>query len=378
MRVAIFTDTFTPEINGVARATARQTDYFKTNSIPYLVIAPDYGRPNSETEENTITISSLRFPLYSECRVALPRTNTIIDRIKDFSPDVIHLSTPFFVGLCGLKLAQKLGIARVASYHTDLPGYLTYYRLGLLKGLAWQYLRWFHNQCQLNICPSGETAGLIKQKGILNTRVCGNGVDTELFNPLRFNQNARRKLVPDGKIAFLYVGRLAAEKNIDILMQAFAQVSCKYPWAHLVITGGGPILGDLKASAPPGVTFTGYLEGIALAEVYASSDIFVFPSTTETYGLVVLEALASGLPVIAPYEGGLKENLKHDYNGLACKPLDVADLARAMEVLLNNSSLRFRLAQNARPFALQKSWDHVIGELVENYKEVVLAEQKTA
>lgn len=370
MKVAIFSDTFIPEVNGVASATARLATYLEENHIPTLVVAPNPGTAHKQGH-NVVGVSGFSFPLYPECKVSLPRYNTVGKGVAGFAPDLIHLVTPFTIGLCGLKLARATGVVPVATFHTDYPRYLDYYRLGMFKGMAWQYLKWFHNQCGINFCPSVETGQTLELKGISNIKVCGNGVDTELFNPSRFSPEVRNSCVPEGKIAFLYVGRLAAEKNLEILLDAFARVSARYPWAHLVITGDGPLLAKLKHKAPAGVTFTGYLSGITLAQVYASSDIFVFPSTTETFGLVILEAMASGLPVIAANAGGIKDNLAHNFNGLACRPLDPVDLAAAMELMLTDSTLRFRLAEKARPYALQKSWQKVFESMVDNYEQFI-------
>ncbi|SFG16230.1 Glycosyltransferase involved in cell wall bisynthesis [Desulfotomaculum arcticum] len=368
MRVAIFTDTFVPQVNGVAQVVAKFVAYLKQNNIANVIFAPNYGRRSTYINNyNVFTVPCINFPLYPECKLAFPGLSAIRQQLEEFSPDIIHLMTPFSIGLCGLKMATKTGIPFVASFHTDFPGYLNYYRLSIFEGLAWQYLRWFHNRCGANFCPSEDTSKLLKINNINNVKIWGNGVDITLFNPARYSNIVRRKYVPEDKIAFLYVGRLAPEKNLTLLFNAFQRVYQKYPNAHLVITGDGPSYHELKQKAPQGVTFTGYLTGAFLAEIYASCDAFVFPSTTETYGLVILEAMASGLPVVAAYAGGIKENLIHNYNGLACVPQDEEDLSLKMELMLRDQKLRSRLAKNAVYYAAQKSWDHVFNELLENY-----------
>ncbi len=370
MRLAIFTDTFMPQVNGVSQALDKLVSYLRKNNLPTIIFAPGQNALQFENY-NLCSISSFNMPVYPEYKVGLPRYDLVSKKLKEFAPDLIHLATPFTIGLCGLKLAKKMSIPCIASYHTDFPGYLNYYRLGVLKRLSWQYIKWFHNQCSSNFCPSSESQKALKVNGINKVKIWGNGVDSELFNPKKFNLTLRSKYVPEDKIAFLYVGRLAPEKNLNMLLKSFKQVNASYPEAHLVITGDGPSYNYLKKEAPQGVSFTGYLLGNDLAEIYASCDVFVFPSATETYGLVILEAMASELPVIAAYAGGVKENIIHNYNGLACIPLDQNDLTSKMKTIISDTTLRDKLSQNARHYATQKSWDHIFNDMVMNYHTIV-------
>ena len=371
MRIAIFSDTFVPQVNGVARTVARLVDYLDKKNIPNLVFSPSYGGPHNNKDYNVFSVPGFNFPLYPECKLALPMYRAMHRKLAEFKPEVIHLVTPFTIGLCGLKMAAKTGIPPVASFHTDFPGYLNYYGFGMLEKLSWQFLRWFHNRCAANFTPSKETQKLLKINGIKNVGIWGKGVDADLFNPARHSIKTKTMYVPVDKFSFLYVGRLAPEKSLDVLFKAYRLVKKSHPEAHLVITGDGPIYGKLVREAPPEVTFTGYKSGLALAEVYASCDAFVFPSSTETYGLVILEALASGLPVLAAYAGGVKENLMHTYNGLACLPGDPEDLAAKMEMLLADRKMHATMARNARQFAEQKSWDSVFEGLLRDYEHIL-------
>ncbi|MFZ5650095.1 MAG: glycosyltransferase, partial [Bacillota bacterium] len=197
--------------------------------------------------------------------------------------------------------------------------------------------------------------------------------------PLKREPSFKARVGAEDKTVLLYVGRLAPEKDLDILIRSFGNLNKYHPGTHLVITGAGPLEAGLKREAPPNVTFTGYLHGEELAEAYASSDIFLFPSTTETYGNVILEAMASGLPVVAPCSGGVKENLFNLYNGLACRPRNCADMVKAAIELIENESLRKTLAGQARAHALTRSWDNVINKLVDGYAETIAQKsRKTA
>lgn len=365
MRVAIFTDTFLPQVNGVARTIGRLAVELTKRNIDYLILAPETGL--SGQEYNVHFSPGLQFPFYPECRLAVPGLGDLSARLEEFSPDVVHLVTEFSMGLCGLKYAQSKGLPIVSSYHTNIPQYLSYYGFSFLSEAAWKYMRWFHNQCPVNFCPSEDSMKLLVKNGILNLDIWGRGVDTKLFNPARQDPAFKKHLGADGKTVLLYVGRLAAEKDLDILMSAFRQVNLSGRNAHLVITGSGPLEESLKHEANENITFTGYLSGEELAVAYASSDIFVFPSTTETFGNVVLEAMASGLPVVGAYSGGVRDNLIDNYNGLACRPRHAGDMANAIKKLIADTGLAKELSVQARRHALEKSWDSAMQKIIRGY-----------
>jgi len=373
MRLAIFTDTFIPQINGVSYSLIKFADHLKQSDIPYLIFAPDYQGKRAESDNgfNVCSLAGYSLPIYPECRISRPQFAFVRNKLTDFAPDLIHLATPFTVGLSGLKAAKKMDLPRVAAYHTDFPEYLDYYKLGLLKGLAWRYFRWFHNQCLVNFCPSLEFQASLAGKGINNVRLWRNGVDCERFYPDLASDDLRHRYVEAGKFAFLYVGRLAPEKNLDILLEAFRQVRETYPKAHLVITGNGPSYNALTRQKPLGVSFTGYLTGNDLAAMYASCDAFVFPSITETSGMVILEAFASGLPAVAAYAGGVKEHVIDHHNGLTCRPLDAGDLAAKMIELLTDPALRNELAHNARRTAEKMSWRNIFKHILPQLQSLI-------
>jgi len=370
LKVAIFTDTFVPQVNGVARTMGRLAGALSERDISCLVLSPDTGFEDNRGYDLYFS-QGFKFLVYPECKIALPNFSELCIRLDLFKPDVLHLATEFSMGLCGLKYASRARIPVVGSYHTNLPQYLSYYGFSFLSVWVWKYLCWFHNQCLKNYCPSKETLKLLSTKGVRNLDIWGRGVDTALFSPLKRKPSFKVQVGAEDKTVLLYVGRLAPEKDLDILINAFRILNKYHRGIHLVITGEGPLSASLKREAPPGVTFTGYLHGEELAEAYASSDIFVFPSTTETYGNVILEAMASGLPVVASYSGGVKENLINFYNGLACRPQSCTDMVMAATALIEHEYLRKNLAAQARAHALTMSWDSVINKLIDGYAEVV-------
>lgn len=371
MRLAIFTDTYLPQVNGVAKTLGRLSAFLVEKKIPHVIFAPA-TKGGDNQENNVYTFASHDFFLYPECKISMPNYNKISDILEKFQPTLIHVTTPFPIGLLGLKYAGEHNIPAVASYHTNFVQYLEYYGLNFLKPISWNIFRWFHNKFQRNFCPSQETLRLLKRRGINNLEVWSRGVSLEAFHPSKQSEELRRKMGGDGKILLLYVGRLAPEKNIDVLLAALHSVNYQVKdKIHLALVGDGPAKEQLQAKAPENVTFFGYLQGDELAQAYASADIFVFPSVTETLGNVVLEAMASGLPVIAAKAGGIKDNLRHLENGLACQPRNSLSMAQAILTMVEDDDLRVRLAEQAFAYAGTRSWEAIFSKLVESYENVI-------
>ncbi|MFZ5968134.1 MAG: glycosyltransferase family 4 protein [Bacillota bacterium] len=370
MKIAIFTDTYLPQINGVTKTLNKLIHYFEAHNIDYRVFAPQDG---IEAYNNKIKrFFSFKFILYPECRVALPNYLSIVEQLKDFRPDIIHVVTPFNLGLCGLKYAKDCNIPLVSSYHTNIPQYLEYFNLKFLVNASWRFFKWFHSQCEKNYCPSKNTMELLAEQGIENLEIWSRGIDTAKFSPQLRNKDLRKQYNIDDKIVFLYVGRMSPEKDLDILMNVARKLNHNFKDSvHFMMVGDGPMTRELKEQAPENMTFTGFLKGNELAEMYASSDVFLFPSSTETYGNVVIEAMASGLPVIACNAGGITDNLVDGYNGLACGVRNEKEFYRAAEMLVNDKRMRNHLAETARNYTLEMNWDYVFQKLVNSYQEVV-------
>lgn len=376
MRVALFSETYLPQRNGVANTLARLVDYLARAGHELLVAAPaDSAEDPVVAHPNVrlVRVPGLPLPRYPDLRLATPMSPTILRATKAFRPDLVHLVTEYSLGLTGLAAARRARVPAVASFHTDIPSYLPYYGFGWLSRPCWRYLRWFHGKARFTFCPSEATRGKLVAQGFRNVRIWGRGVDTERFNPSWRSESERTRFGPTDALHLLYVGRLTPEKDLHVLFEAYRRVVTGVPdqRVRLILAGDGAYTSRARAQAPPGVEFLGYLEGDALARAYASADVFVFPSRTETLGNVVLEAQASGLPVIGAAEGGALENVRDGVNGLLCAPGDSAAFAHAIAQLIERPGLRVDLSRRARAWAEERTWDAAFAQLLEGYREAL-------
>ncbi|SCC60216.1 Glycosyltransferase [Bacillus mycoides] len=371
MRVAIFTDTFTPQVNGVAKTLERLTKYFQKENIAYSVFAPQHtAEDNFVTNVNKMRSIPLTI-LYPECRFAFP-TPRIKRELLAFKPDIIHIATPFNMGLCGLYYAKKLNIPVVGSYHTDFDAYLRYYKIEFLSNMLWNYLKWFHSHMQKNFVPSPETLHQLKKKGFQQLYIWGRGVDCTLFHPTYNKDLFRKKYNITAEYILSYVGRLAPEKDIDTLQTLIQTTNKERDDIHWLIAGDGPLAKGLHENVQKtNVTFTGYLQGVDLAEAYASSDLMVFPSTTETFGNVVLESLACGTPVIGANSGGVKNIITDGKTGVLCEPKNEDSFLSSIYELLNNEEMRKQMSLDAHSYATTQSWDEISSDLLMHYDDVI-------
>lgn len=371
MRVAIFTDTFTPQVNGVAKTLDRLTCYFQKQNISYSVFAPQHtAEDDFVANVNKMRSIPLKI-LYPECRFAFP-TPRIKRELLSFRPDIIHVATPFNIGLCGMYYAKKLNIPLVGSYHTDFDAYLKYYKIEFFSNMLWNYLKWFHSHMQKNFVPSLETLQQLAKKEFQNLYIWGRGVDCSLFHPAYNKDVFRKKYNITAPYILSYAGRIAPEKDIETL-RILIQTTLKERTddIHWLIAGDGPLAKELRETVPTtNVTFTGYLQGENLAEAYACSDLMVFPSPTETFGNVVLESLACGTPVIGANSGGVKNIIADGKTGFLCEPKNPESFLLSIYQLLNNNELRKQMSISARMYAANQSWDEIFHALLLQYEEV--------
>ncbi|EKN65929.1 hypothetical protein BABA_18072 [Neobacillus bataviensis LMG 21833] len=372
MKIAIFTDTFYPDINGVARTLKHFTNYLEKQGISYKVFAPDSESHANEYISSQISrFKSWSFFLYPECRLAFPNLFRIKSELEAFSPDIIHVATPFNMGLCGIYLAKKLSIPLVGSYHTDFDYYLKFYDLQFLSKILWKYMKWFHKPFKKLFVPSQETYMQLHRRGFANLEIWPHGVDCQLFHPRYAKHTLHEKRGITKKYLLTFVGRLAPEKDVKTLLSVAkalpTRVNEQVQW---LIVGDGPLREELEDNSPANMAFTGYLTGGELAEIYSASDLFVFPSPTETFGNVVIEALASGTPVIAANSGGVKNIIQPGVTGYLCETGNAAEFAHAILKLLENKSLRSQFAQEGRDYALAQSWDAILAQLLWHYQAV--------
>ncbi|MDD9148712.1 glycosyltransferase family 1 protein [Sporolactobacillus sp. CQH2019] len=371
MRIAIFTDTFTPQVNGVAKTLERLTRYLNKTGIGYTLFAPQNVREEHK-RTNIQKVKSIPFAVYPECRFAVPNPYFVRRKLLQFQPDLIHVATPFNMGLLGRYYARKLDIPLVGSYHTDFDAYLAYYKMELISPILWNYLRWFHNSLQKTFVPSPATFVQLKDKGFHSLAIWGRGVDCGLFHPDNAENAIRREYGIAAEHILSFAGRLAPEKDIATLQKVMKNINGKMKnHVHWLIAGDGPLYSEFKAKFSEHVTFTGYLPAQKLAQVFAASDLMVFPSATETFGNVVLESLACGTPVIGANAGGVKNILVNHKTGILCTPQRVNEFTSAVSLLLRDHLKRREMSQAARRYALTQSWDQIFEKLLDDYADVV-------
>lgn len=376
MRIALFSETYLPQRNGVALILDRLVRHLSARGDEVLLAVPRSWRPRGDAEVphgvTVVRVPGMPLPRYPDLTVGVPFAPAVRRAVRAFRPEVVHLATEYTMGLSGLSLARRLGVPAVASFHTNIPGTLPYYGFGWAGEWCWSYLRWFHNQAAVTFCPSETCRRVLEGRGFENVAVWPRGVDTERFAPGMQRADVRERHGRPDAVHLLYVGRLTPEKDLRVLFDAYRRMMAtgaeRVP--QLILAGDGAYSARMRAQAPPGVTFAGYLDGDALSAVYSAADVFVFPSRVETLGNVVLEALASGLPVVGVAEGGTLENVRDGVNGLLCPPGDPAAFATAIERLAGDVELRRRLAANARRWAESRTWERAFAPLVATYEEL--------
>ncbi|WLR41177.1 glycosyltransferase family 1 protein [Bacillus carboniphilus] len=371
MKVAIFTDTYAPEVNGVAKTLKRFTDHLSKRGHLFKVFAPTPETKEPLSSNHIHHFTSFPFIFYPECRFAFPNMLSVKSQLQKFNPDIIHVATPSSVGLCGLHYAKKLNYPLVGSYHTNFDQYLEYYDLQIFSKILWKYMHWFHQPLEKIFVPSLSTKELLLSQDFQNIHIWSRGVNTHSFHP---SKNKKQQLKDRYHIKqpylLTYVGRLAPEKDIKTLLSIMKKLSSRSD-VHWLIVGDGPSKSFLQERSPSNVTFTGYLSGEELAMAYASSDTFVFPSSTETFGNVVLESLASGTAVVTANAGGVKSIIQNRKTGVLCEPKETEDFTNAINMLLDHPSLRKQMEKEARNYALTQEWEQILDNLIDEYFEVI-------
>jgi len=371
MRIALFTETFLPKVDGIVTRLRHTVDHLQRCGDRVLVIAPDGGLTEYKGAR-IYGVTGFPLPLYPELKLALPRPS-IGQALEEFQPDLIHVVNPAVLGVAGLFYSKSMQVPLLASYHTHLPKYLQHYGLGMFEGLVWELLKAGHNQAELNLCTSTAMVEELTDHGIERVDLWQRGVDTEMFQPYLANQEMRSRLSqghPDAPL-LLYVGRLSAEKEIERIKPVLQAI----PDARLALVGDGPHRATLEAHfADTPTHFVGYLQGLELGSAFASADAFIFPSRTETLGLVLLEAMAAGCPVVAARSGGIPDIVEDGENGYLFDPADEEGAIAATQRLLQRQDEREILRQNARQEAERWSWAAATQQL-RNYYQSILAQQ---
>ncbi|MCU1625561.1 MAG: glycosyl transferase group 1 [Pseudonocardia sp.] len=367
---------FLPVVNGVTNSVLRVCEHLRAAGHEVLVIAP--GTDESEDHEGirVVRVPALELPVVSSMPVGVP-SRRILKALREFAPDVVHLAAPFVVGARGLAAARKLGIPTVAIYQTDVAGFASAYGLGLTARAAWRWTCRLHAQADRTLAPSSWATEALRERGVPRVHRWARGVDTRRFTPARRSADLRAELAPDGELLVGYVGRLAPEKQVERLA-----VLGGMPGVRLVVVGSGPSEERLRAALPE-AAFLGFRGGDELASIYASLDVFVHTGPAETFCQAVQEALASGLPVVAPDAGGPRDLVLPGRTGYLVPPRpDGADASdpgsraadaelRAAVETLRDPLRRTAFGSAARRSVLRRTWSVVGDELIAHYLDVL-------
>jgi len=373
VKIAFFTETFLPKVDGIVTRLTKTIESLTKTGDEVIIFCPE-GCPEEFMGAKVIGVPAMPLPLYPELKLGLPGA-AVSDALDSFKPDLIHVVNPAVLGLGGIWLAKTNGIPLVASYHTHLPKYLEHYGMGMLEPLLWELLKAAHNQALLNLCTSTAMVKELSEKGIQNTALWQRGVDTDTFRPDLRKNTMRKKLLgkfSDEGALLIYVGRLSAEKQIERIKPVLDAL----PKARLALVGDGPYRNQLeKIFDGSPTTFVGYLAGEELASAYASGDAFLFPSSTETLGLVLLEAMAAGCPVVGANKGGIPDIITDGINGCLYDPdgdnNGTESLILATEKLLGDKSERQEMRNAARAEAERWGWPAATEQLRKFYQQIL-------
>jgi len=315
-------------------------------------------------------VPSFPFPLYRYYRVGLPPVFKLEKILNEFKPDLVHVSAPTPISIYGQNYASRHRLPSVVGYHTHFVDYFPYYGFRWAIGQGWKYMKWFHNRSQMTFAPTPGAVSELISRGIKGVQLWPRGVDRKKFSPSHRDADWRRQQKL-GKIPLLlFVGRLVAEKNLAELAEAAQTLRQKGYQFKLAFAGDGPYVKILKNKFPEDLFF-GFIKGEKLSKVYASSDLFVFPSTTETFGNVVLEAFASGLPVVGANKGGSADLIQHQINGLLAKPFDAVDFTRQIKWVLDHPAKTRNLREKALETAEHYNWDAINERLIFQYETLI-------
>lgn len=357
--IVFVTETFPPEVNGVAMTIGRLVDGLRARGHRVSIVRPrqheeDSGGPGD------LLLAGLPLPGYSGLRFGLPAGRRLARQWREARPDVVHVVTEGPLGWSAASAARRLGIPVTSGFHTNFDRYSVHYGLGWMRPAVSAYLRALHRRTRATLVPTEALAAELAGEGIAGVRVVGRGVDTRLFDPARRSLALRRAwdVKADGPVC-LYVGRMAPEKNLDLVCRAFSAIRTAQPQARMVWVGDGPSRRQLEADYP-GHVFAGTKHGEALAEHYASADLFLFSSLSETYGNVVAEAMASGLPVLAYRSAAAAELIVDGKNGVTLTPGDETAYLHAARTMAEDRLRLHAISREARRSILPRSWESVV------------------
>jgi phosphatidylinositol alpha 1,6-mannosyltransferase len=369
MRVAHFAGSMRPGHDGVTRVLYRMTTALAAAGVEHVFVSPIVP-PEGERTAPMLEVPSVAFPLYKDYRVATPGSRFFGKQILSFRPDILHIHSPCSLGHAAVHFGKKHGIPVVATYHTHFASYAKYYNIPMLEPFGWSYLRHLYDGCERIFVPSVPILDELWSQGFRRLQHLPHGVDTTAFGPSfrSFEWRTARGIPADRKM-LLFAGRLVWEKDLRTLAKVSTLLRQNRPDVVFVLAGDGPIRQELQTMMPDAI-FLGQLDGESLANAYASADLFVFPSTTETFGNVILEAMASGTVPVCAREGGAAGVVQHGVTGILTTPRDPADLSAAITQLLDAPARREAMSMQALEFARRQSWQSIFQRMIESYTDV--------
>jgi glycosyltransferase involved in cell wall biosynthesis len=369
LHIALISETFPPEINGVANTLGRLVDGLRGRGHCVQLVRPRQNSdPHGAADQALLLTRGWPLPGYPGLQWGQSSMHKLLRSWQRQRPDVLYIATEGPLGLSALRAARRLQIPVVSGFHTNFQQYTGHYGVGLLTRALTTYLRWFHNRSQMTLVPSVSQQIELQRRGFERLELLARGVDSQLFHPAKRCDRLRASWgLAEGDIAILHVGRLAAEKNLALLSKSFQALQQAHPQRRLklILVGDGPQRASLQQQLPEAL-FCGLQRGEALAAHYASGDLFLFPSLSETFGNVVLEALASGLGVVAFDQAAAAQHIRHGHNGALAGAQDEQGFIQAANGLLNDAEGLRRARLNARRHAAGQGWAAIV-ELFEQH-----------
>jgi glycosyltransferase involved in cell wall biosynthesis len=371
MRIAFFSGAYNHIADGVSLTLNRLVHFLLENDAQVHVYAPTTESPALKHAGTLIPVPSVAAPGRPDYRVSTGLGGDARSDLTQFKPHLFHIATPDVTGLAALRIARRTRVPVVATYHTHFASYLDYYRLGVLEPAVWSYLRWFYRQCREVYVPSESMCTVLDRHGISgNLRLWPRGVDSSLFNPSRRSAQWRRAHgIGDSDVVVSFISRLVAEKGLDVVAAVHRLLNSRSVVHRLVFVGDGPERLKLETELPDAI-FAGHQTGESLADAYASSDIFLFPSETETFGNVTLEAMSSGLPVVVANATGSRSLVDDGVTGFLAEPRNAESFAAKVGLLVGDPGLRNHMGAAGRSKAEELDWKHVLELMIQNYERV--------
>jgi len=380
LHIDVVTETYPPEVNGVAHTVSMLVQGLRKNQHHVSVIRPkqpsDRENASDAVEESDFLVKSFPIPFYRELRGGLPCKQRLIRRWKVKRPDVIHIATEGPLGWSAVRAAKELGIPTSSDFRTNFHAYSAMYNIGFFKPLIVAYLRWIHNSTNKTMVPTAKLKQELQSMGLLNLEVMPRGVDTSHFSSHLRSESLRASWgAQPSDIVLLSVGRLAVEKNLELLLRSYEAAQERVPTSKLVIVGDGPLRAALEKKCPTAI-FVGTKRGLDLAQHYASAEVFVFPSLTETFGNVTIEAMASGLAVVAYRHAAASDLIQTGVNGMTVEPGDERAFIQAVVETTMNRPLLNRLGLAGAETARHHSWEVIIRKTEKVLYELIQSQKK--